>query len=510
MNQYKCRLWDTCDIDFICSSFEGNPYDIRLWGVFSCLKNGTRRIPGFYNGNGQWIIRFMPPSPGQWNFVTESDIPALNGKKGGVTTEADSWGNRGRIIIRPKDPRHLAWENGEPYFLIGFEADWLGLIDLTEESGNGIPHARRLIDEIAVNGFNHVIMNVYACDVPWDGIVGRNSPYDFSAPKMCPFGGDNDNPHYEELNPYFFSKLDQVVKYQREKGIICHLMIYVWNKKVNWPEQNSLPDRRYLDYIIARYQGFSNIIWDVSKEALTYGYCDPEYINSKCLRIRELDPYHHLLTVHDRQFCESYPEQVDIISVQDWRSGLYDLMFSLWKIHQNKPIYNIEHGGYESSPFLMAPGDYEDPVVCLERNYLCLFAGVYSTYYWQGCSWNIVCFEPSALPPERRPRFDFFLTMQNFFTKYPFHKYLPVPEGLYSSSGYVLRSGNDHLLLLKEADAYCVHLKNPDKFSSCSVRWFDPLTACFSSTEQFSIDDFLILRSPWKGQFSIAVIKFSR
>jgi hypothetical protein len=355
----------------------------------------------------------MPPVVGSWDIVTESDIPALNGHRGVLLVEENTGTNRGRLLTRSDDRRYLAWENGEPYFLIGFEADWLALIDFegTEEERAAIPHARQLIDEIAANGFNQVVMNVYAHDVSWDGTLGRNSPYDFSCPALWPFGGTNDVPRYDELNPVFFKNLDRVVLYLRDKGIICHLMIYVWNKKVHWPAQDTAEDRRYFDYVIARYQGFSNILWDVSKEALHYGYCGVAYIQSKCLRIRELDAFRHLLTVHDRSFCESCPDMIDIISVQDWRSGIYDLMSAMRKVYGEKPVYNIEHGGYESSPFLMAPGDYEDPVVCLERNYLCLFAGVYSTYYWQGSSWNIVCYEPSVLTHERQPRFDFFRWM---------------------------------------------------------------------------------------------------
>jgi hypothetical protein len=509
MNQHQCDLWDTCDIVFDCSVFEGNPYDIRLRGIFSGPGKHELRIPGFYDGEGRWIIRFMPPAAGNWDFVTKSDIPALNEQQGIVRAGTETRGNRGRLRIHPNDPRHLAWETGEPYFLIGFEADWLGLLDFDGASGESIPRARRLIDDIAAGGFNQVVMNVYAHEVQWDGTLGRNSPYDFSQPSCWPFGGDNDHPRYEELNPAFFRNLDQVVRYLRDKGLICHLMIYVWNKKVKWPAQDSPSDRRYFDYVLSRYQGFSNILWDISKEALLYGYCGSEYILGKCRRIRELDAFAHLLTVHDRLFCETRPEAVDIISVQDWRSGLYELMSSLREACPDKPVYNIEHGGYEASPFLMAPGDYEDPAICLERNYLCAFAGVYSTYYWQGCSWNIVCYEPSSLPPERQPRFDFFVKMRDFFTAFPFHEYIPVPEGVCASNGYVLRSGDDKLLLLKKAEAYCVHLKKSGGFSSGSVQWFDPQSGAYSPEEKFSLNSFAPLRSPWKDRFSVAVIKLS-
>jgi len=516
----ECWIWDNCDFGFTCSGFEGNPYDIRLWGIFSGPGRETLRVPGFYDGDGQWIIRFMPPSPGQWDFVTESDISELNGRKGSVTSEQRSAehgakGNCGQIVVRRDNPQYLMWENGDAYFLLGFEADWLGLIDFdpkqgSEECGEDIPHARQFIDEIAEQGFNHVVMNVYAHDVHWEGKLGRDSPYDFSNPPLWPFGGTNDNPRYDELNPVFFRKLDKVVMRLREKALICHLMIYVWNKKVAWPGQNSPQDKRYFDYVLARYMGFSNIVWDVSKEALTYGYCGPEYIRSKCLRVRELDVYRHLLTVHDKQFCEAYPDLVDIISVQDWRSGLYELMMSMRTAYTKKPVYNIEHGGYEASPFLMAPGDYEDPAACLERNYLCVFAGVYSTYYWQGCSWNILCYEPSALPFERQPRFDLYKKMHEFFTRFPFHEYAPVAEGIFFSNGYALRSGDDRFLLLKRAESYCVHFRKQDNFSSASVEWFNPLTGMYHPEEIVPLESFTVLRSPWKDQFSVAVIKLNR
>ena len=506
---HNCKLWDNCDISFDCAAFEGNPYDIRLWGIFSSPGMGNLRIPGFYDGEGKWIIRFMPPDAGQWDFITESDITALHGLKGTVAVEQDSRGNCGRIIARPNNPQYLMWENGDTYFLLGFEADWLGLIDFSKECGEDIPHARQLIDEIAEQGFNHVVMNVIANDITWEGKLGRNSPYDFSNPPLWPFGGTNDNPRYDELNPVFFRKLDKVVMHLREKDVICHLMIYVWNKKVAWPAQNSPQDTRYFDYVLARYMGFSNIVWDISKEALTYGYCGSDYIKSKCLRVRELDAYRHLLTVHEKKFCETHPDLVDIISAQDWRTGLHESMSLLYKTYAGKPVYNIEHGGYEESPFLVFTGDYEDPVTCLERNYLCAFAGVYSTYYWQGCSWNIVCYEPSALPIERRPCFDLYKKFYDFFTRFPFHEYAPVPETAYSSNGYIMRSGNDRLLLFKKREAHCVHIYNMKDFSSATVEWFNPLTGEYHTPELIPLESFTVLRSPWKDQFSIAIIKLN-
>ena len=44
-------------------------------------------------------------------------------------------------------------------------------------------------------------------------------------------------------------------------NIAAHLMIYVWNKKVNWPEAETTADNMYFDYVIKRYQAFENVIW---------------------------------------------------------------------------------------------------------------------------------------------------------------------------------------------------------------------------------------------------------
>jgi len=465
------------------------------------------RVPGFYCGEGRWRIRFMPTVAGAWDYVTESDLPALAGRAGRVDVDEAPPSQHGRLQVDPEKPRALRWEDGTPYFLIAFEADWLALVD---QGGDDVPRARTLIDAIADNGFNHVLMNVYAHDAPWPGDLGRGSKYDFSRPRTWPFGGSNDRPEHETLNPAYFDSLDRVVAALRERGVVCHLMIYVWNKKVSWPAQDSPADRRFFDYVVARYQGFSNIVWDVSKEALTYGYCDAAYIAGKCRRIRELDGHGHLLTVHDREVCEQRPELVDMISVQDWRSDLYGLMMGFNDRTRDKPVFNIEHGGYEESPFMMAPGDYQDPVACLERNWLCVFAGAYSTYYWQGCSWNIVCYEPMSLPPEMRPRLHYFRHLQEFFTRHPFRDFAAVPTGRMVSSGYVMHDGGDTLLILKPRESYCTHLRSLEGVEAITVSWFHPLTGESSAPQRIAMESFLALRSPWNDVFTIATVKLHR
>ncbi len=449
MDEYKTSQWDHVDIDLSCTAECGNPFDAKLWALFESNGEPLVRIPGFYRGDSRWTVRFMPLKAGVWEFSTESEVAELDGIRGRVKADKARPTNHGRLRLHPKNPRFLRWEDGTPYLMIGFEADWLALADVGSDR---CEKAQALIDVIASNGLNHVFMNVYAHDVPWPGDLGRGTRFDFSCPELWPFGGTNDEPNYEVLNPVYFDNLDRVIVAMREKKIICHLMIYVWNKKVNWPEKDSGADRRFFDYVVARYQGFSNILWDVSKEALAYSHCTADYIENKSNRIRELD-------------------------------------------------------GYEESPFINAPGDYQDPVVCLERNYICMFAGAYSTYYWQGCSWNIVCYDPISLPPEKQPKMHYFRYMQDFFERYPFERFATVSDIRVVSSGYALFDSQSTLLVLKPKASYCIHLRGFKDAKEVAVSWFNPTTGDFSDPLVLATERSLPLRSPWNDVFTIACIE---
>ena len=83
-----------------------------------------------------------------------------------------------------------------------------------------------------------------------------------------------------------------------------------------------------------------------------------------------------------------------------------------------KPILNIEHGGYEKSPFVVFIGNYTSPEVCLERAYQCVFAGTYPTHYWQGAAWNVIIPDIAALDKKDQPRLDYYRHMSTFATKY--------------------------------------------------------------------------------------------
>ena len=74
-------------------------------------------VPGFWDGDGNYKVRFSPPTPGEWRFVTESSAPDLKGKSGSFTATEPVTGNHGPV--HPFNTLYLRYEDGTPYDQFG-------------------------------------------------------------------------------------------------------------------------------------------------------------------------------------------------------------------------------------------------------------------------------------------------------------------------------------------------------------------------------------------------------
>lgn len=498
--------WEILDISFKTSSKVASPFTADFHAVFTHENGTVQKVPGFFNGGNEWIIRFSSSLEGTWQFATSGNVSKLNGKKGRVDVAPNKEDNHGGIVINNENPQHFYYEDGTPYFLLAFECDWLYALDYHNKKDT--PKTNHLLHTIKQNGFNHIVMNVFAYDVRWkkDEKLIHNPQHEFGAPKdIFPFLGTNENPDYSSLNVDFFKKFDRTISAMHDKRIVSHLMIYVWNKLVAWPDMNSPADDMYFDYVIKRYQAFPNITWDISKEALFYGRANFDYIHERIERLRKTDYYNRLLTVHSFKYCSKFPEKVDYISSQNWSHNLYDKMYNARASYPKKPVFNIEHGGYEESPYVVFTGDYVHAETCLRRNYMCLFSGVYTTYYWQGASWNVIIYNPYEQPEGvKKPKFEYFKHMESLFSEFDFTTMKPTPWR--NGSGYSLTSNDDTVLLYIHKENYGINaqfLKKGNK--QRTVEWFNTLTGERTPAESIT-KNYGKFISPWSGNADAILI----
>ncbi|MEM7785901.1 MAG: DUF5060 domain-containing protein, partial [Planctomycetota bacterium] len=293
--------WEMSEIEFNLESPVAQPFQVELQATFELDEKDSMTVPGFFNGDQQFLVRFTPPKPGAWSYKIESSHDPLNGRTGKLIVETAPTGTTGAVEVEPKTKRRFQFQNGDDYFPIAFESDWLFALDA--ENRDGIPKTEKFVDYLADNGFNQLVMNVFAYDVNWPKDKSLDSQFEYGSPDVFPFGGDNENPDHSTLNIEYFKRFDRVVEYLNQKDVIAHLMIYVWNKNVNWPESNSKQDDLYFDYVVKRYQAYPNLIWDISKEATGYGHNDVHYITDRIERLRRLDGHKRLVTVHDYGYC---------------------------------------------------------------------------------------------------------------------------------------------------------------------------------------------------------------
>lgn len=502
------QRWDVVELSFVAAGAPAEPFAVEFGAVVRHTDGQSLRVSGYYDGGRQWQVRFCPPVAGTWSYTTFSSRADLAGQTGEVVvSEAANDGQRGPVEIDPENPRRFRYADGSPYFVMAFELDWLFALDA--ENGDDIPRTREIVSTVREHGFNQIVMNVFAYDAKWGEKDKIDPANNFAKPSVFPFGGDNENPDFSTLDVEYFQRFDRVVEHLNEQGIVAHVMIYVWNKQVSWPEAESAADNRFFDYVVKRYQAFPNLIWDISKEALDYGHDDIGYITRRIERLRELDAHDRLVTVHDYLYCKTFPDQVDFISIQEWQPFLYHRMLQVAEAHANEPVFNIEHGGYEKTTHSIFDGAYTDPQTCLDRCYQCLFAGTYPTYYWQNTSWYNVIVEPFALPEEQQPHFRYYKHLTDFVGQFNFNELKATQETFLPP---MLSDGQGTFLFYCPDNRKGVFGRTTQLGGTGVIkyRWFDPLTGEYhgGGTQDLSQSTWLGISRPKgiTGPTAIAIV----
>ena len=107
------RRWKIFELTFNGPA-NGNPFvDVKLSGSF-IKGNDTISVPGFYDGNGIYKIRFMPSTEGKWNYITSSNSKQLDNKKGSFVCTSAQKNNHGPVAVQ--DTFYFAYADGTPYY----------------------------------------------------------------------------------------------------------------------------------------------------------------------------------------------------------------------------------------------------------------------------------------------------------------------------------------------------------------------------------------------------------
>jgi hypothetical protein len=461
----KVQKWNPCDLSFKSSAAPVNPFAVSFSADITGPGNIKLSLPGFYDGNNCWKIRFSATKEGKWNITTRSSISDLNNQQTKIVCVVDKNKNlHGGLQIDPENKHHFIFEDGTHWFPFGYEANWLWAMDGND---NSLPTLNPFLDKLAGYGFNFILINAFAYDTNW--CLGKTSPDDYGPSALYPWGGSYQNPDFSRFNLVYWAHYDKVIEAMHHRGIGIHLYLKVYNKLVNWPKNNSAEDDLYYRWIIARYAAYPNIIWDLAKEA-NYEK-SVSYKADRLSFIRSIDPYKRLLTVHtDTKTYDdgSYNGILDFRSHQEQTDHLHATV--LKQLAQNQwPVFNVE-SGYEYGPKGITDKTYNrvnSPEDVARFIWEIQLAGGYNAYYYTYSAWDVI------RPKDTPPGYSYLKNFSDFFAKKQY--WLMKSADSLVSAGYCLANpGKEYIVFQNQAKPFSLKIEGLSK--PLPALWFQPFS----------------------------------
>ena len=260
----------------------GNPFvDVDLSAEVTDGQS-TVRVSGFYDGEGGYILRFMPDALGTYRYRTKSNVRELDGRQGEFECVKPSTGNHGPV--RVKDTHHFAYADGTPYYQFGTTC--YAWIHQTEEL------QQQTLKTLAKAPFNKVRMCVFP----------KNYAYNRNEPSMYAFAeGLGRQIRFHAVRPRLLPSSGEAGKELGALGIEADLILFHPYDEGRWgfDRMDADTDRRYLRYVVARLSAFRNVWWSMANEYDFMRTKQQSDWDDFFQLVQQLDPYHHFRGVHN-------------------------------------------------------------------------------------------------------------------------------------------------------------------------------------------------------------------
>ena len=239
---------------------------------------GDRRriVKGFYDGDGQYVVRFLPQASGVYTWRVTGAVTA-QGFERCLPAEPGAHG-----LVRAVGT-HFQYDDGTRYLPFGTTVYALAhqedaLVEETLESLHNAP-------------FNKVRLCVFPKDYD----------YNHNEPPCYPFHRRQDGSwDCGRPEPVFWRRLEDILHRIGALGIQADLILFHPYDRWGFASLSQRDNLRYLDYLLRRFSAIPNLWWSLANE---YDLC----MGSKSLSdweeieraVAEHDPYGHLLSCHN-------------------------------------------------------------------------------------------------------------------------------------------------------------------------------------------------------------------
>lgn len=321
MSNQTVEKWGVYEASFEGPS-KGNPYlEVDFYAILK-TKEREVRVPGFYDGDGVYKLRYMPETLGVWSFETHSDTSSLNGKNGSFEVVQASKDNHGPVRVRNKF--HFAYADGKPFLSFGTTCyAWTHQPLLQQEE---------TLTSLEKAGFNKVRMGIFPKDYAYNV---NEALYDI-------YHVVNGNRDFDQPNFDSFRHFETQILRLQKMGIEADLIMFHPYDRWGYSEMSESQDYRYVAYIAARFGAYRNVWWSLANE---YDFM----IDTKPMErwdrffqiLEEEDPHQHLKSIHNGKPDANYDHRKPWVThscLQHW-----DVKRTQeWRDRWGKPVINDE------------------------------------------------------------------------------------------------------------------------------------------------------------------------
>lgn len=335
----------------------GNPFvDVKLSAELR-FHNRILLCEGFYDGDGIYKIRFMPDEPGEWTYVTKSNIKELDKKKGSFSCTAASGNNHGPVKVR--NVYDFGFADGTPFYPVGTTC--YAWVHQPEDL------VKQTLVSLSKTKFNKIRMTVMPKD--YDVYINNEPPF-------FPYEGSKEKGwNFYRPNPEFFRNFEKRLLDLQKLGIEADVILFHPYDNGHWNLDKMNKDEAsfYLRYLIARIASYRNVWWSMANEYDILKKTDEEW--EKYFRlIQTYDPYKHLCSIHNGMAWYNHSNPwISHLSIQT--AYLQDIQD--WRELYKKPVI-IDECVYEGN----VPNDWGNltPEEMMNRFWIAYCRGAYCTH----------------------------------------------------------------------------------------------------------------------------------
>ncbi len=325
--------WSMMEFSVSTAQKIANPFwDVQTTAVMVCHETGMeQRVNGFYDGGDAygehvWKFRWTPEQIGQWQcrIISQPVIAGLSDEFA-ISIGEEQPGNRGFLRAYPERTWGFAFDNGDPFFLLGdtiynffgghyCEVDMHKIIAHRKSQGVNYIRAR-----MQVSPFHMPTRNTWQTKDCW------------------PWKGSTQWPDFTGFNLDYFRSVDEAMAMMTELQVGMEIIFEAWMLEFPFNDRGKFlteHEEHWIRYIVSRYAAYPCVyVWcPVNEYDLYPGKTDKSHMREAnrwfkrlAALIKSCDPHKHPVGAH--QWDQNIPlherlgdcNDLDIYLVQsDW------------------------------------------------------------------------------------------------------------------------------------------------------------------------------------------------